>query len=173
MAVAALATTADAIAIKTTGFISYADLSQFDTGAVARSQVAHEGTEIDAMIGREIKRDFAAVIQAFNINHFHFETVLANQANHFFLIERLVVLEPPETSEVFGTGFPENRSGLALGIELQVGVYTLIKPPHILALFSLNNHILVYLEGMMITVIEVLAPRAFEFYLIKFSHFLL
>ena len=70
------------------GFIARADLSQLDSRAEERCEVADQLSEIDAVFGGEVHGEFLAIPLPLGVGHFHREIVLgdplANLPAHVF-----------------------------------------------------------------------------------------
>src|SRR5207302_8274170 len=59
-------------------FVARADLTQLDARPEQARQVAHQGPEVDPLLGREIDREFAAVPLPFRVGDLHGEAVVAH-----------------------------------------------------------------------------------------------
>jgi hypothetical protein len=57
------------------GLVAHADLLELDARAEVRGQVAHEGAEVDALLGREVERELAAVPLPLGVGDLHGERV--------------------------------------------------------------------------------------------------
>jgi hypothetical protein len=71
----AILAAAAADAVEPLGFVANADLLQLDPRAEHRRELAHERTEVDALLGREVQRELLAIPLPFGIGELHRQLV--------------------------------------------------------------------------------------------------